>query len=480
MPLYPGIERFLSIRGFCCLERPVHDSTEVTDILTTSRTEVVEAREMELLLAEMERLAAGQIAEPVNLEHYSGMRRDLAVRAEELRRLIFGFAGEIQVTAAQVASAEQQIEEAAEWAGKLAHAFDELKTNTSGMETVMQGLAQTVSAGEQVLARINQAFRSVTASSEDIKMTMEETTEKLDSLEKVVSQIDSILTRIGNIADQTRLLSLNAAIEAAHAGEYGRGFGVVAREMRSLADQSSHGVRETARVTQVVKREVERAIAAVTRGQETTRSVLEGVTGEVEESLMVHQTTMMGIVDEAGKAHEKIRSFAKQVTLQLEMMGDALESLSNTTSLLQRVGEALTRAAAKTVYNGHVYNLVDEKAIADVIEELRMVASRPEITGLNPSLHRNALHSFLARHNTLEAVYSNRADGTFVFSEPPAGLANARVRPWWQEAITGKVYKSPVYISAITRRPCMTIAVPILGERGEPVGVLGADLRIEG
>ncbi len=94
-------------------------------------------------------------------------------------------------------------------------------------------------------------------------------------------------------------------------------------------------------------------------------------------------------------------------------------------------------------------------------------------------MHQEVLSAFLAQHRMLEAIYSNGADGSFIYSEPPAGLANAKVRPWWQEAMAGRIYKSQVYISAITRQPCLTVAVPIPGTDGKPVGVLAADLSIE-
>lgn len=480
MPLYPGIERFLSIRGFCFLECPVQDSMEVTGILKTLQSEVVESGEMELLLAEMERLAAGRIAEPVNLEHYSGMRRDLAARAEDLRQLVYGFAAELQVTVAQVASATAQIQEAVALADELAGAFDNLRNSTALVEMVMQGLARTVTTGEQALARANQAFQSVTASSEDIKSIMEETNEKLDSLKGVVGEIDGILVRIGKIADRTRLLSLNAAIEAAHAGVHGRGFGIVAQEMRNLADKSSQGVKETAQFTQIVKSKVGEAIAAVTRGQQDTRAMVEGVAGEVEESMKLHQATMTKIVEETRQAQEKISGYSRQLATQLAMWGDALESLRRTTNLLQRVGEALTTAVSKVVQNGNAqaHVRVDDKTIAGIIEDLQHLAILPEIQSLASDLHEDILKKFLDKHDMLEAIYSNHVDGTFIFSEPAAGLANAKVRPWWQEAIAGRVYKSPVYISAITRQPCLTIAVPIPGSGGKPAGVLGADLRV--
>ena len=69
-------------------------------------------------------------------------------------------------------------------------------------------------------------------------------------------------------------------------------------------------------------------------------------------------------------------------------------------------------------------------------------------------------------------------DGAFIISLPPAGLANAASREWFQAAGKGQKYVSKVYISAISKHPCITVACPIKHEDGSLIGVLGADIRL--
>jgi len=434
---------------------------------------------MKLLLKEMERLAAGQLAAPVDVKHYTGLCRDLAVCAEKIRQLIFGFAAELQVTAAQVASVEEQIQDAVTQSDHLVSAFDALKANTASIEMVMEDSAQTVIAGEQALANTNRVFQSVRASSEGIKSMVVETTAKLDGLNQVISRIDDILDRIDKISTQSRLLSFNAAIEAARAGEHGRGFTVVAQEMKNLSDKSSQGVKETVRVTQFIKEEIGQTIATVSKGLEEYCGELARVTKEVEKSLEAYQNAMTKIVAESRTVQEKVGGYFRQVNAQLDLWGAALGSLRKTTSLLESLQSALTSAVGKVAHNGVTLAEIDEAVSTAIIDDLQGLTSMPEIRGLEPVMHQEVLSAFLAQHRTLEAIYSNRADGTFIYSEPPAGLANAKVRPWWQEAMAGRIYKSQVYISAITRQPCLTVAVPIPGTDGKPVGVLAADLCIK-
>jgi hypothetical protein len=110
---------------------------------------------------------------------------------------------------------------------------------------------------------------------------------------------------------------------------------------------------------------------------------------------------------------------------------------------------------------------------------LRKLAARREIRQLDPAIHASLLQEWLNQVPGVEAVYSNRSDGTFVFSQPPAALANARIRPWWQRAMAGEEYISPVYISAITRQPCRTLSLAIRDEAGQITGVLAADIILK-
>ncbi|KUK41739.1 MAG: Methyl-accepting chemotaxis protein [Clostridia bacterium 62_21] len=442
---------------------------------------ILSTRALVLFRTELERLAAGRLAAPVDATAYRGPWRELAAFAESLRRLVSGFITELEVTAAQVASAVEQMEMAVARAAGLADAHTELRTAASSVDAVTQKLAEAVSAGGEALARANRALRAVRAGAKDIDATVDATSRKLDDIGGSLSRIDDILARIGEIADCTRLLSFNAAIEAARAGVHGQGFAVVAQEVKKLADRSSQAVEETATVTEVIKKDVQQAVAAAIKNQEDVRTLIMDAVAEVDASLEAHRTSLARIVDEARAMQREINNYFSRVGSHLQEWEDAVAELRNTAALLRRVGESLAATVGKiTVNGGYAGGRYNEETLAAITAELQRLASQPEIKSLNPRTHAQVLQSFLADEPLLEAVYSNRADGSFIFSAPPAGLANARVRAWWQEAMAGRIYRSPVYVSAITRRPCLTVAVPIPGPGGRPVGVLGADLAVNG
>ena len=73
---------------------------------------------------------------------------------------------------------------------------------------------------------------------------------------------------------------------------------------------------------------------------------------------------------------------------------------------------------------------------------------------------------------------SNDAKGRFICSVPEAGIANAKIRDWFQKSIRGEEFCSKVYISAITKNPCITLSIPIINDDSVIAGVLGIDLKL--
>ena len=165
---------------------------------------------------------------------------------------------------------------------KTAQAGGELVQKTAGQ---MQTIEQAVKEAELVIAGLEQKSKDIT----------------------------SILGVINGIADQTNLLALNAAIEAARAGEAGRGFSVVAEEVRKLAEQSGSSSKEIESLTNEIVDEIEKS-----------QKMFKQVAGEVQSGL--------NITDETKVSFEKITHKTSEMTEQMKQMNGSAQELSHGSS----------------------------------------------------------------------------------------------------------------------------------------------------
>ncbi|MBQ4817555.1 methyl-accepting chemotaxis protein [Bacillus pumilus] len=143
-----------------------------------------------------------------------------------------------------------------------------------------------------------------------IEQAVKEAELVIQGLEQKSKDITNILGVINGIADQTNLLALNAAIEAARAGEAGRGFSVVAEEVRKLAEQSGSSSKEIESLTNEIVEEIEKS-----------QNMFKQVAGEVQSGL--------NITDETKISFEKITDKTSEMTEQMKQMNGTAKELSH-------------------------------------------------------------------------------------------------------------------------------------------------------
>jgi len=231
----------------------------------------------------------------------SSHSQELAATTEE----VTGAVNEVARTIQGVAQgAQQQVQ-------SMNEAVQSVKQMAKGVEEVAQAANQVAMASQestQLSGHGGEAVLQVKKVMHTIHQTVGNSAGVIKGLEQRSKNIGEIVSVITGIADQTNLLALNAAIEAARAGEHGRGFAVVADEVRKLAENSARAAKEIERLLKEIQEETWLAVEAMNKG------IL-----EVEQGVSV--------VEETGSAFERISKAVVQISGQTETVLTASKKL---------------------------------------------------------------------------------------------------------------------------------------------------------
>jgi methyl-accepting chemotaxis protein len=173
-----------------------------------------------------------------------------------------------------------------------------------------------------------------------VQRTIGETSERIDALEQKSKHIDQIVNMISEIANQTNLLSLNAAIEAARAGEHGKGFAVVADEVRKLADQSGKAARDINGLTDEIRIETIQVVESMTRGG----TVLNAGIRKVQET----EKAFAEIVNAIGKLLTESKGVSEITDEVRNQMDTMVENMKQISSISEQFAGSMQHIKAAT------------------------------------------------------------------------------------------------------------------------------------
>ncbi len=283
--------------------------------------------------------------------------------ATDLRSTI----GKVADTSTQVASASNQLhatseqiatgaEEVASQAGTVATAGEEMSATSADIARNCQMAADGARRASETAQNGAAVVEKTVAVMGQIAAKVQESSKTVESLGERSDQIGAIIGTIEDIADQTNLLALNAAIEAARAGEQGRGFAVVADEVRALAERTTRATREIGDMIKAIQGETKGAVLAMEEGVQQ----VESGTHEAARSGEALQEILQQINDVAMQIHQVATAAEEQTATTSEISSNIVQITQVVQQTSQGAHESATAAARLHVNAEELQHLVSQ------------------------------------------------------------------------------------------------------------------------
>ena len=201
-------------------------------------------------------------------------------------------------------------------------------------------------AMDEVVARAREQFLAVQEGTQSIRDVVERSSSSVQLLDSKMTQIGNITGLISAITHQTNLLALNAAIEAARAGEHGRGFAVVADEVRSLASRTSRAAEDIRHMVEGLQSETQRAVSFMEEGVKDVDNSLRLAEDASSENVHLHQAveSMFAIIQQLnmrsldyGRTIKQVDHSSTQMRQTVVMLQNSAETVRLNANKLQKL-----------------------------------------------------------------------------------------------------------------------------------------------
>ncbi len=259
----------------------------------------------------MQRVAAGDLTARLENTRPGSLLNALGGMVDSLRKLVSEInseANSLVGNAAQIASASDEVARAAEHqadsTSAMAAAIEELTVSSNHISDSARETARETNSAVQLSGEGAERVHLASKAIQKISDTVSDASARIRALEERAKQVSSIANVIKDIAGQTNLLALNAAIEAARAGEQGRGFAVVADEVRKLAERTASATTEIEQMLTGIQGETVGAVEA-----------MDAALPEVQEGVQL-----------AASASESLRAIEEGARRTLERVGEVADA----------------------------------------------------------------------------------------------------------------------------------------------------------
>ena len=320
------------------------------------------------LMNELQAVAEGDLTQQATVtEDITGAIADsVNYTVEELRTLV----SQVQGTVGRVTDTTQQVEDTS--TELLAASTEQLREIRDTGESVLQmaGRINEVSAQAQETAQVARqslnaaesglrAVQNTIGGMNAIRDQIQETSKRIKRLGESSQEIGEITELISDITEQTNVLALNAAIQAASAGDAGRGFSVVAEEVQRLAERSGDATRQIAALVKTIQTDTQDAVAAMER---STQGVVEGT------RLTDAAGSALGDIDRVSRQlSDLIAQISNQALREAESANVVAANIQHIFAVTEQTGEG-TRSTAQMV-----------RELSKTAEELKQSVARFKI-----------------------------------------------------------------------------------------------------
>ncbi len=263
---------------------------------------------------------------------------------------------QVSEVATSVASASAQISSSTE---EMAAGAQEQTTQSEEVARAVEQMAKSIAVNSESAGEAAQTAEQAKGAAElggkvvtdtvhemkEIATVVRESAGTIQNLGKSSDQIGEIIGVIEHIADQTNLLALNAAIEAARAGEQGRGFAVVADEVRKLAEQTTKATKQIAAMVQQIQADSHGAVRSMANA---TKQVDEGIVLADRAGTSLHEIVQISqkvthMVSQIAVANEEQSSTSEQISKNMEAIASVTQQTASGTQQIARAAEDLNR-----------------------------------------------------------------------------------------------------------------------------------------
>lgn len=275
--------------------------------------------------------------------------RGISDTAAEVANMSESIASASQETSHTIREQEAQSNQVAAAVAEMTSSIEEVANNSDEVARGSIEAGEKASEGAEVVGRTVSEMREIADQVKTLSMLV-------DSLGDKSQQIGQIVEVINDIADQTNLLALNAAIEAARAGEHGRGFAVVADEVRKLADRTTKATAEVSESIASIQSETAQAVQEM---NSSTERVTNGV----------------GLAERAGQSLAAITSGSADVSRKIESIAAAARQQSSAAEEISRSVDAI-RSATEESAIGAAQSAEAATRLSTKADELRKAVER--------------------------------------------------------------------------------------------------------